>query len=49
MLNTVDQPHNNTGEKERKVLEKIVSNAEERKKLLAEEHKPQALGKNYVE
>jgi len=31
------------GEKEKKMLEKIVSNAEERKKLL-EERKPQALG-----
>jgi len=32
------------GEKERKMLDKIVANAEERKRLLAEEHKPQALG-----
>ena len=33
------------GEREKKKLEKIVANAEERKKLLDEEHQPQPLGK----
>merc|ERR1711973_696913 len=32
------------GEREKKKLEKIVANAEERKKLLDEEHQPQPLG-----